>query len=132
MAELQNINVNEVEKIKAIAGSENDHSLVMINLNQYCEDAGYPDGTLYKDYMAALDILLEQVGGEIFWRTTVLGQVIGEQVIDEALGIWYPTHQAFLNVMTAPGSAENMRLRNLAVQKADLHRSLDTFMTGSD
>ena len=132
MAELQNINFEEVEKIKAIAGSENDHSLLMINLNHYSEDACYPDGTLYKDYMVALDILLEQVGGKILWRTTVLGQVIGEQVIDEALGIWYPTHQAFLNLMTAPGSAENMRLRNLAVQKADLHRSLATFMTRSD
>ena len=49
MAELQNINFEEVEKIKAIAGSENDHSLLMINLNHYSEDACYPDGTLYKD-----------------------------------------------------------------------------------
>lgn len=126
MAELLNTNPKEVDKIKAIAGSENDTAVLMINLNRYTQEADYPTGVLYKDYMVALDVLLSQVGGKILWRTTVLGQVIGEQVIDEALGIWYPSHQAFLNLMTAPGSQENMRLRNLAVEKADLHRCLDT------
>jgi hypothetical protein len=52
----------------------------------------------------------------------VLGQVVGHQDIDEALGIWYPSHRAFLNLMSAPASGENMRLRALAVERADLHR----------
>ncbi|KPK32229.1 MAG: hypothetical protein AMJ66_06885 [Betaproteobacteria bacterium SG8_40] len=72
--------------------------------------------------MAALDTLLSQVGGTILWRTKVLGQVVGAQDIDEAIGIRYPTHQAFLALMTAPASSENMRLRALAVAHADLHR----------
>jgi len=71
---------------------------------------------------AALDALLRQVGAKVLWRTRVFGQVVGSQDIDEALGIWYPNPQAFLNLMSAPGSAENMRLRSLAVQHADLHR----------
>jgi hypothetical protein len=72
--------------------------------------------------MIVLETLLMQVGGKILWRTNVLGHVVGNQDIDEALGIWYPTHQAFLNSMTAPASSENMRLRALAVAHADLHR----------
>ena len=85
-------------------------------------EAGFPDGTLYRDYMSALDTLLLEVGGRILWRTTVLGQVVGTQSVDEAIGIWYPSHQSFLNLMSAPTSGENMRLRTLAVEHADLHR----------
>ena len=90
--------------------------------HKYRDEAQYPDGQLYNDYMAVLEALLKQVGGKILWRTNVLGHVVGNQDIDEALGIWYPTHQAFLNLMTAPASSENMRLRALAVAHADLHR----------
>jgi hypothetical protein len=72
--------------------------------------------------MSVLDTLLAQVGGRIHWRTMVMGQVVGDQDIDEALGIWYPNHQAFMNLMSAPASDENMRLRALAVEHADLHR----------
>ena len=72
--------------------------------------------------MSVLDTLLQEVGGRILWRTTVLGQIVGAQVIDEAIGIWYPSHQSFLNLMSAPTSVENMRLRTLAVEHADLHR----------
>jgi hypothetical protein len=59
---------------------------------------------------------------EILWRTVVLGHVVGNQDVDEALGVWYPSHQAFLNLMSAPASSENMRLRVLAVEHRDLHR----------
>jgi hypothetical protein len=72
--------------------------------------------------MEILDTLRAQVGARILWRTQVLGRVVGTQDIDEAIGIWYPNHQAFLDLMTAPASSENMRLRSLAVKHADLHR----------
>lgn len=72
--------------------------------------------------MSGLDNLLAEVGGTILWRTAVLGQVVGSHDIDEALGIWYPSHQAFWNVMSAPTSSENMRLRALAIDHAELHR----------
>jgi len=122
MADLPSVNALEIENFKTIAQSSVDGPVFMLNLNKYRVEARYPDGRLYKDYMAALDALLLQVGGKILWRTRVLGQVVGNQDIDEALGIWYPSHQAFLNLMSAPGSGENMRLRALAVERADLHR----------
>ena len=122
MADLPSINSAEMEIVEGVAQSENDGPVFMLNLNRYRTAAQFPEGQLYRDYKAALDTLLAEVGGVILWQTTVLGQVVGNQDIDEALGILYPSHQAFLNLMSAPGSAENMRLRALAVEQADLHR----------
>ena len=124
MADLPSTNAAEIEIVARVAQGENDGPVFMLNLNKYRAEAQYPDGDLYQDYMSALDTLLVEVGGEVLWRTAVLGQVVGDQDIDEALGILYPSHQAFLNLMSAPGSAENMRLRALAVERADLHRCL--------
>jgi uncharacterized protein (DUF1330 family) len=122
MADLPSVNATEIERFKQIAGSPDDRPVFMLNLNKYSAEANYPSGQLYKDYMAVLDRLLSQVGGKVLWRTPVLGHVVGNQDIDEALGIWYPSHRSFLNLMSAPASSENMRLRALAVDHADLHR----------
>ena len=122
MADLPHANADQIDTFRTIANSGSDEPVFMLNLNKYSADAEFPDGRLYKDYMVALDTLLSEVGGKILWRTRVCGQVVGTQDIDEALGIWYPSHQAFLNLMTAPASAENMRLRAMAVAHADLHR----------
>jgi uncharacterized protein (DUF1330 family) len=122
VADLPSINSVEVKAIEQIAQGDADGPVLMLNLNKYRPEASYPDGQLYNEYMSVLDTLLQQVGGVILWRTTVLGHVVGSQDIDEALGIWYPSHQAFMNLMSAPASDENMRLRALAVEHADLHR----------
>jgi hypothetical protein len=122
MADLPNVNAAEIEIFLKIAQSEADLPVFMLNLNKYREEADYPQGALYTEYMAVLATLLSQVGAKILWRTSVLGAVVGHQDIDEALGIWYPSHRAFMNLMSAPASGENMRLRALAVEHADLHR----------
>ncbi len=122
MADLPHVNAEQIEAFRTIAQSDADGPVFMLNLNKYNADAKFPDGQLYKDYMAVLGTLLTQVGGKVLWRAKVLGQVVGVQDIDEAIGIWYPSHKAFLNLMTAPASSENMRLRALAVAHADLHR----------
>jgi len=122
MADLPGVNSSEVQIVTEISRSDRDGPVLMLNLNKYSTEAQYPLGALYKDYMSVLDRLLTEVGGTVVWRTTVLGQVVGHQDIDEALGIWYPSHQAFLDLMSAPSSADNMRLRALAVEHADLHR----------
>ena len=58
-------NADEYEVIKKIASSSNDGPVLMININKYLPDAGYPDGTLYQDYMKALYVLLDQIGARI-------------------------------------------------------------------
>ena len=125
MADLPNVNVEQIEEFKRLANTDEDTSVLMLNLNRYRPEAGYPSGKLYKEYMAVLDQLLLEVGGKILWRTHVHGVVVGEQKINEALGIWYPSHTAFLNLMTAPTSSKNMKLRDAAVAHADLHRCED-------
>ena len=122
MANLPNVNIDEIDVFKSIAGSAEDTPILMLNLNRYVEDANFPDGALYLEYMTVLDRLLTEVGGRILWRTTIHGTVVGTQNIHEALGIWYPSHQAFLDLMTAPSSAQNMELRSRTVAHADLHR----------
>ncbi len=125
MADLPNVNVEQIEEFKSLANTDEDTSVLMLNLNRYRPEAGYPSDKLYKEYMAVLDQLLLEVGGKILWRTHVHGVVVGEQKINEALGIWYPSHTAFLNLMTAPTSSKNMKLRDAAVEHADLHRCED-------
>ena len=121
-----NVNAEEIGIFNAIAGSSDDGPVLMLNLNRYVEEANFPDGELYREYMTVLAQLLIEVGGRILWRTKVRGTVVGTQNIHEALGIWYPSHQAFLDLMTAPSSARNMELRSKTVAHADLHRC-DTY-----
>ena len=125
MADLPSVNIAEIENFKRISTSSADTSVFMLNLNRYSEEAGYPEGTLYKNYMSILEKLLLEVGGKVLWRTNVQSQVVGNQKIDEALGIWYPSHKSFMQLMNAPSSKENMRLRGLAVAYADLHKCED-------
>ena len=125
MADLPQVNAKQIELMKTIAYGEKDKPVFMLNLNCYTPEAGYPNGMLYKNYMNVLDRLLDEVGGKIVWRTNVEGTVVGEQCIHEALGIWYPSHESFLSLMTAPSSEKNMKLRSQAVLHADLHRCAD-------
>jgi len=122
VADVKNRNDDEIQVIKEIASSENDAPVLMLNLNRYTEAAAFPDGELYRGYMSVLEEFLPIVGAKILWRHNVLGQPIGDQKLDEVLAAWYPSHQAFLDLFTAPGSDENFRLRGLAVEYAVIHR----------
>ena len=59
-----------------------DTSVLMLNLNRYRPEADYPNGELYKEYMAVLDQLLSD------WRQNAYGDdvhgvVVGDQKINE-------------------------------------------------
>ena len=66
LADLPNVNIEEIEKFKEIAGTSKDCSIIMLNLNEYNAEAEFPNGKLYKDYMEILNILLAEVGGKAF------------------------------------------------------------------
>lgn len=112
----------EIAVIREIAESGKDRPVLMLNLNCYSDEAAFPDGELYNRYMTVLTGFLPVVGARILWRHPVYGQVTGAQPLHEVLAAWYPTHQAFLNLPTAPGAEENFRLRALAVESAVIHR----------
>ena len=120
MSELPNVNAETIEKMQRIAGSREDGPVFMLNLNKYTASAGFPHGELYKKYMISINRLVDEVEGKILWQTKVNGQVVGNQDLDEVLGVWYPSHQSFLSIRTAPSSARNMELRSSAVQSANL------------
>ncbi len=112
----------ELAAIRAIANSGNDQPVLMLNLNRYSKEAEFPNGELYRCYMSVLEAFLPVVGGKILWRHPVYGQPVGAQKLDEVLAAWYPSHQAFLDLPSAPGADENFRLRGLAVESAVIHR----------
>ena len=119
-------NEAELAVIRSIAGTPDDGPVLMINLNRYSSGAGFPGGGLYREYMTGLEAFLPVVGGKILWRHPVLGQAVGEQLIHEVLGAWYPSHQAFLDLPQANGANENYALRRAAVEYAVIHRCAGT------
>ena len=122
MAYVNKRNDDEILRIREIAESGRDGPVLMINLNYYSVEARFPNGELYRNYMEVLASFLPVVGAKILWRHPIFGQVTGEQRVHEILAAWYPTHQAFLDLPTAPGAEENFRLRALAVEHAVIHR----------
>lgn len=115
-------NDDERAVIEAIANSGDDRPVLMLNLNCYKAGTGFPDGGVYRDYITGLEKFLPVVGGAILWRHPVFGQAVGEQKLDEILAAWYPSHQAFLDLSSAPGGEDNYRLRGECVEYAVIHR----------
>ena len=115
-------NEEELAAIASIARSGDDGPVLMLNLNRYKADAGFPGEGIHGDYITGLEKFLPAVGGQILWRQPVHGQAVGEQNIDEILAVWYPSHQSFIDLSTAPGAAENYSLRGECVEYAVIHR----------
>ena len=112
------VNENELAEIKAIADSNLDTPVLMININKY-NDGEYPNGETYLDYLKILPKILDEVGAEVLWQLPVLGQPVGTKSADEMLGIWYPSHKSFLSLPLAPSSVENFRIKNACVSEQE-------------
>ncbi|MCH2579012.1 MAG: hypothetical protein MK003_11735 [Pseudomonadales bacterium] len=119
----QFVPTDDIANVEEIANSGDDKPVLMVNLNKYFEGE-YPNGTAYKAYVKAHEALMSLCdGSKVLWRTPVYGQPIGTQPVDEILGIWYPSHKAFLAVRShGKASEENFRLRNLVVENSVVHR----------
>lgn len=116
-------NEDELVRIREMVASGRDNPVLMINENAYTVEAGYPDGELYRRYVAGLEALVERLGGRFLWRLPVLGQPVGQlPEINEIIAIWYPSHEAYLGLPNATCGDENYRLRTLCVERACIHR----------
>jgi len=116
-------NERELAALRHDIEAGRDGPVLMLNLNTYKAEVGFPEGATYRAYMDALASLLEASGGRILWRHPVLGQMVGgAESFHEALGIWYPSGQAFLSQPTLPGAEESYRLRAQCVERATIHR----------
>lgn len=115
-------NSDDFAEVRRIAESGSDRPVLMLNMNRYTPDSGFPDRGAYHDYIIGLGTFLEGAGARLLWRFPVLGQAVGEQKIDEILACWYPLHRSFLELYEAPGAAENFRRRAVCVEYAVIHR----------
>lgn len=115
-------NEDDFSVVRQIAESGKDFPVLMLNMNRYRADSGYPDDGIYKQYVAGLGKFLEGAGAKLLWRFPVYGQAVGDQKIHEIIACWYPAHEIFLNLYQAPGAEENFRLKGLCVEYAVIHR----------
>lgn len=115
-------NEDDFAIVRTIAESGKDVPVLMLNMNRYKAESGYPDGGSYKQYMDGLGKFLEGAGAKLLWRFPVYGQAVGEQKVHELIACWYPVHEIFLNLYQAPGAEENFRRKGLCVEYAVIHR----------
>jgi uncharacterized protein (DUF1330 family) len=117
-----NLNESELTTVREIAAGSSDKPVLMMNLNLYKAETGYPHGAPYLAYRKALSAILPKVGGKILWESPTHGQMFGEQPLHEILAVWYPSHQAFLDLRTVEGAELNFRLRGEVVELTVIHR----------
>ena len=115
-------NEDDFRIVREIAERADGGPVLMLNLNRYRADSGFPDSGIYQQYITGLEPFLLGAGARILWRMPVLGQAVGDQKIHEMIACWYPAHKIFLNLYEAPNAAENFRLKGLCVEYAVIHR----------
>ena len=101
MAEVPNINKKALDEVSKIANSGDDRPVLMLNLNTYFHGQSTMSSDAYKAYNSAVEAILREVKGKILWRSPVYGQPVGKQNVDEVLAVWYPNHQAFIDIKNA-------------------------------
>src|SRR5262245_48739069 len=74
---------------------ERDGPVLMLNMNRYSLESGFPDRGVYQQYISGLGNFLEGAGAKLLWRFPVLGQAVGDQRIHEIIACWYPVHKYF-------------------------------------
>ncbi len=109
-------------RIRAVATGDDDRPVLMLNLNRYKPEAGFPDGDAYTTYMRWLDHAVEDSGGLVLWRSPVDELVIGcdHDDYDEALAVWYPSHAAFVDLRNADGADKMFDGRSVCVAHATI------------
>ena len=123
MVEVPNINKQAFYEVAKIAKSGDDRPVLMLNLNTYFHGRSTMSSDAYEAYNTAVESILREVKGKILWRSPVYGQPVGKQNVDEVLAVWYPSHQAFVDIKDAPSSARFAEAKNKVVKHAIIHRS---------
>ena len=126
----------QLSEVTAIAGTEGDGPVVMLNLNHYRERANYeaagvpesdPDVSGHEAYLRygiVANGVLERVGARILWHTTSERTVIGDDTdrYDEVIAVWYPDLAAFVALISDPELLAARHHRVAALERAALIR----------
>lgn len=119
----------QMAAFQAIAGSDDDGPIVMLNLNKFRPLAQYQDGHVedgltgaqaYLRYGAVAVEAIAATGGKIVWMATTEDPFIGcdHEGYDEVVTVWYPSHAAFLALTDHPGYTEALAHREAALERA--------------
>ncbi len=105
-------------EVSALAGSDADGPVVMLNLNRY------RDRDAYYRYAAVATTVLERVGGRVLWHAEAQGTVIGDQadLYDEVIAVWYPSLAAFVALATDSETLAARADRAAGLERAALIR----------
>jgi hypothetical protein len=108
----------QLAEVSAIAGSDGDRPVVMLNLNRY------RDRDAYYRYAAVAATVLQRVGGRVLWHAQAEGTVIGDQadLYDEVIAVWYPSAGAFVALVTDPDLLAARGDRAAGLERAALIR----------
>ena len=131
----------QIAAVAAIAGTDADGPLVMLNLNRYRARAAYegdppgggsPDVSgreAYERYGAEAIEKLGRIGGEVLWHTQATLTVIGDEsdLYDEVIAVRYPSAQAFLDLALDAEIGVALAHRNAGLQRAALIRCDEGF-----
>ena len=88
-------NTDDCRRGTANGGNGNDPAVVMLNMNRYTPDSGFPGRGAYHEYIIGLGPFLEGAGARLLWRFPLFGQAVGDQKIDEIIACWYPLPSRF-------------------------------------
>ncbi|MCX6385697.1 MAG: DUF1330 domain-containing protein [Solirubrobacterales bacterium] len=131
-----NPDAQQIAALSALAASDQDGPLVMLNLNRYHERAAYvgepPCGSspevsgreAYERYGLTALKVLNRVGGTILWHTQATMTVIGEDSdqYDEVIAVSYPSAKAFLELALDPTLGEVLAHREAGLERAAIIR----------
>lgn len=116
-------------QLDALARSDEQGPLVMLNLNRYRDRASYPDGRdaaglagrdAYLRYGLVARDAIEAVGGRILWSADAVGVLVGcdHDAFDEVVAVWYPDREAFFGLTEVPGYEDALIHRDAALDHA--------------
>jgi uncharacterized protein (DUF1330 family) len=108
----------QAEAFAATAAAQAE-PVFMLNLLRFVEGGG---AETYARYAAAIAPCLAAVGGEVTWSGTCAGSVIGpdEAEWDVVAIVRYPTHQAFVDMISSEEFARHHPLRTAALADSRL------------
>jgi uncharacterized protein (DUF1330 family) len=111
----------QIGALQALAGTDADGPLVMLNLNTY------RDRDEYERYGRVALEVLQRVGGEVLWAAPATMTVIGgpDDGCDEVIAVRYPSAQAFLALALDPEILAALPHRTAGLMRAKLIRCDD-------
>ena len=115
------------EQFKALAGSDDESPIVMVNLVRFKDqatgiDEGKTGAEAYATYGEKIAPYLAEVGGEVLTATSSVESIIGpdQPEWDAVILVRYPSRKAFISMVSNPGYQKEHEHRAAGLEEARL------------